>query len=196
MDDVEDEIRTRVRGLKGEIQIQNHCVMIKPLFFVFFVLGFGRGYMESNIDDSCQRLSKISILAAFNLHYGVYAAVVLNQNMQEIENMFNGTNLYLQTYYDEVKSTQRNAPPRSRFSDIMKGTYNIDFINARNLNNAINYDRITYSTSFRNTINMNAEMYVKKLFRVFYRRRDINDIHLATSDKQKQRRISIDHTIR
>lgn len=165
-------------------------------FFVFFALGFCRNDMESNIDDSVKRLSQISILAPFNLHYQVYAAVVLNRNMEEIQNMFNGTKLNLQKYYDEVKVTQRHAPPRSQFSERMEETYKIDFVNARNLNNAINYDRIQYSTSFRNANNMNAEMYIRKLFKVFYRRIDIQEIHLATSDEQKQRKICIDHTIR
>lgn len=78
----------------------------------------------------------------------------------------------------------------------MKGTYNIDFINARNLNNAINYDRITYTKSFRNTINLNSELYVKKLFKVYYLRNDINQLHLATTAEKAQRKILIDHTIR
>lgn len=59
--------------------------------------------MESNIEDAVCRLSQISILAAFNIHYSLYNAVVLNENMQEIEDIFNGTKPYSQKFYDEVK---------------------------------------------------------------------------------------------
>lgn len=151
---------------------------------------------EDNLDDFCQRSSKIKILGALNFHYTIYQSIV-NDDVQFINRFFNGQAPVLDRFYNEVKFTQR-ANPRSEFSRLME-RYNIDFIDGRSLNQVLNYHKNlggTYMTSLQNNINMRAPLHVSRLLKTFYQMNDINNQHTPTTAEKQERTRNIDHVKR
>lgn len=104
-----------------------------------------REQLEADIDESVCRLSKISILASFNLHHRVYDAIVYRDDNQWLEEFFNGEQPNIRAFHDEVKATRRLEQPRLEFSRIIL-RFGIDFVDASNLRNILRYQHALYLT--------------------------------------------------
>lgn len=150
--------------------------------------------MEDTINDAVIRLSKISFLAALNLHHFVYDAIVLRDETALVEALLNGREPIIRSFYNEVSYSKRNRI-RSDFSTIMENI-DIPFIDAGSLNNIMHYDRGTYITCFMNQINRFAETYVKRLFKLFHHRNDIDRQYTPTREELRERAYAIDRTLR
>lgn len=168
-------------------------------FSFFFLIGFcKRERMEADIDDAVSRLSKIAILAACNLHYRVYKAIIFrdDDDYQWLEDFFNGQKPNLRPFYDEVKSTRSLNPPRSDFSDFLENRFGIECVNASNLRNILRYEQASYLTCFHNVLTENAQSYVRRLFRLYFLRLNAQANGVVTAAEKRQQTIYIDHTLR
>lgn len=183
------EKKTRCQGLYGALYLFIHF-LFHSMCISYFSLFKGLckpDHLYENINDAVQRLSKIACLASLNIHFTVYKALLQNNDLW-LGNFFNGLKPDISPFFDEVKLTERHIQPRSEFSDLMQ-RYGIGFIDASNMHNILTYHKGLYLTNFANNIQMNAEMYVKRLFRLYY-------LRLDQQPDAEDKRQAIDHTIR